>query len=174
MHGGACGCFGEQGVEIAKIFLQFAKLPRIHASRGAFDGESQLRLVMPEFAFEDLTGTGDSVALVVEEALDTKGHFDVAAAIETLACAAFVRLELREFALPESENISGNVTEFSDFADAEVELVRDIGPGGRGRFADWLVLRHARSSGTAFPAGVAYHTAAASIGHSFGKGCNFP
>jgi hypothetical protein len=27
---------------------------------------------------------------------------------------------------------------------------------------------------TAFPAGVAYHSAAASIGHSFGKGCNFP
>ena len=120
MHGGACGCFGEQGVEIAKIFLQFAKLPRIHASGGAFDGESQLRLVMPEFAFEDLTGTGDGVALVVEEALDTKGHFDVAAAIETLACAAFVRLELRELALPETQDVGGDVAELSDFAYTEV------------------------------------------------------
>jgi hypothetical protein len=81
---------------------------------------------MPEFAFEDLTGTGDGVALVVKEALDTEGHFDVAAAIETLASAAFVRLELREFALPEAEHIGGNVAEFSDLADAKVELVRDI------------------------------------------------
>ena len=102
MHGGACGCFGEQGVEIAKIFLQFAKLPRIHASGGAFDGESQLRLVMPEFAFEDLTGTGDGVALVVQEGFDAEGHLDVAAAVEALAGSAFVGVELGKFTLPEA------------------------------------------------------------------------
>ena len=101
---------------------------------------------MFELTFEDLASAGDGVALVVEEALDAQGHFDVAAAVETLAGAAFVRLELWEFALPETEDVGRDVAEFGDLADAEVELVRDVGPGGWGGFADWLVLRHARSS----------------------------
>src|ERR1700733_15842134 len=99
---------------------------------------------MFELTFEDLTGARDGVALVVEEALDSQGHFNVAAAVEALAGAAFVRLELREFALPEAENVGRDVAELGDFADAEVELVRDVGPGGWGGFADWLGARPAR------------------------------
>jgi hypothetical protein len=37
-----------------------------------------------------------------------------------------VWLKLGKFALPEAEDIGGNVAEFSDLADAEVEFVRDI------------------------------------------------
>ena len=99
---------------------------------------------MFELTFEDLAGAGDGVSLVVEKALDSQGHFNVAAAVEALAGAAFVRLELRKLALPEAENVGRDVAEPGDFADAEVELVRDVGPGGWGGFADWLVLRHAR------------------------------
>jgi hypothetical protein len=121
---------------------------------------------MFELTFEDLAGSGDGVALVVEEALDAEGHFDVAATVETLAGAAFVGLELRELALPETEDVGGNVAELGDFADAEVELIRDVRPGRWGGFADWLVLRHARSSEDRLSGGVAYGPAAASIGHS--------
>lgn len=153
--------------------MQFAELAGVDAGGGAFDGKGQLRFAVPEFAFEDLPGAGDGVALVVEETLDAQGHFDVATSIEALAGAAFVRLELRELALPEAKDVGGDVAEFGNLTDAKVELVRDVGPGGWGGFADWLVLRHARSSGTACPAGVAYRSAAASIGHSVGMVCNF-
>ena len=144
MNGGARWRLGEQGVQVAEILVQFLELARIDAGAWAFDGQGQLRLSMFELTFEDLTGARDGVALVVEEALDAQGHFDVAAAVEALAGAAFVRLELRKFALPEAENVGRDVAELGDFADAEVELVRDVGPGGWGGFADWLVLRHAR------------------------------
>ena len=89
-------------------------------------GESELRIFLFQFGFEDLPGAGDGVALVVEEGLDAQGHFDVAAAIEALACAAFVGLKLREFALPEAQDVGWNFAEPGDFADAEVELVRDV------------------------------------------------
>ena len=144
MNGGARWRLGEQGVQVAEILVQFLELARVDTGAWAFDGQGQLRLSMFELTFEDLTGAGDGVALVVEETLDTEGHFDVAAAVETLAGAAFVRFELRKLALPEAEDVGGNVAELGDFADAEVELVRDVGPGGWGGFADWLVLRHAR------------------------------
>jgi hypothetical protein len=131
-------------VEVAELLVQFLELARVGARGGAFDGQGQLGLSMFELTFEDLTGAGDGVSLVIEEALDAQGHFDVAAAVETLSGAPFVRLELRELALPEAEDVGRNVAELGDFTDAEVELVRDVGPGGWGGFADWLVLRYAR------------------------------
>ena len=125
------------------------KLPRIGAGLGGVDGEGELRLTLLELTFEDLSGAGDGVTLVVEKALDPHGHFDVAAAVETLAGAAFMRLELWELALPEAKDVGRNVAELSYFADPEVELVRDVWSRGRGGFADWLMLRHARNSVTA-------------------------
>jgi len=98
-----------------------------------------------EFGFEYLTGTGNGVALVVEKTFDAHGHLDIAAAIEALPGAALVRFELGKLALPETQDVGGHVAEFGNFADAEVELVRDVGPGGVGVFADCLVLRHARA-----------------------------
>ena len=79
------------------------------------------------FGGEDLAGAGDGVALVVEQALDTEGHLDVALAVEALAGAAFVGLELRELCLPETEDVGGHVTQLGYIADAEVELVRNDG-----------------------------------------------
>ena len=80
-----------------------------------------------EFGFggEDLAGAGDGVALVVEQALDAERHLDVALAVETLAGAAFVGLELRELGLPEAQDVGGDVAELGYVPDAEVELVRD-------------------------------------------------
>ena len=144
VHGGSSWRLREQGVKVAEILVQFLQPARIDAGSGSFNGQSELRLSMLELTFKDLTGAGDGVSLAVEKAFDAQGHFDVAAAVETLAGAAFVRFELREFALPEAEDVGGNVAEFGDFADAKVELVRNVGSGGWGGFADWLMLRHAR------------------------------
>jgi hypothetical protein len=126
MDSRACGRFREQCLKIAKVFLKFAKLARIDGLRGVVDGESELGFFVSELCLEDLPGAGDGVALVVEEAFDSQCHLNVAAAIEALAGAAFVGLELRELALPEAKDVGWNVAEPSDFADAEVEFVRDV------------------------------------------------
>jgi len=144
MHDGTAGGLGEHGVEVAKLFLKLAKLAAVGDGCCVVCDEGELRLFVSELGFEDLPGAGDSVALIVEKAFDAEGHLDVAAAIETLAGAAFVRFKLGKLAFPETKDIGRDVAEFGDFADAEVELVRDVGPGGVGVFADWLVLGHAK------------------------------
>ena len=131
-------------MKIAKVFLEFAKLAGIDIRWCVVDGKGELRFFVFLLGFEDLTGAGDGVTLTVEEALDAEGHLDVAAAIETLACAAFMGFELRKLALPETQDIGWDIAELSDFTDAEVELVRDVGSGCGAGLTDWLVLRHAR------------------------------
>ena len=126
MDGSACGGFGEQSVEVAKVFLKFAELACADARGGVVNGEGQLRLFLFQLSFEDLTRAGDGVALAVEKALDAERHLDIAATVETLASAAFVGLELRELALPEAQDVGWDITEPGDFADAEVEFVRDV------------------------------------------------
>lgn len=150
--------FGQQRVKVAKIFLEFAKLFRRCVGCGFVDAEGELGLLVMQLGFEDLAGAGDGVTLFVEERLDAENHFDVAAAVEALTGAAFVRFELREFALPETEDVGWKVAEFGDFADAEVEFVRDFRPGGWGSSADWLVLRHAKAPNAGIPASSQYRT----------------
>ena len=142
-------------MEIAKIFLEFPKLAVIDVWSGVVDSKGELRFFVSQLGLEDLPRARNGVALAVEETLDAKRHFNVAAAVETLSGAAFVGFELRKLTLPEAEDVGGNVAEFGDFTDAEVELVRDVRPGWRGSFADWLMLCHTRNSDTAVPAAVA-------------------
>ena len=170
MDGRTGGRLREESVKIAKVLLEFSKLARVGVRGCVVDGECELGFLVLELGFEDLACAGDCVALVVEEALDSQGHLDVATAIETLAGAAFVRLELGEFALPEAEDVGRNVAESSDFADTEVEFVRDVRPGWGSGFADWLMLRHARDSDTALPAVVAYVRLHVSIGQPIRSG----
>ena len=99
-------------MEVAKLFLELAQLLGVSGRGGAFDGEGELRFFLAELAFDDLAGAGDGVALVVEEGLDVESCLYIAAAIEALAGSAFVGLELGKFALPEPEDVGGNVAEF--------------------------------------------------------------
>src|SRR5690242_9436268 len=128
-------------MEIAQLLLELAQLfGRVGA--GSFGhAKGKLRLFVVKLGLEDRAGSGDGVALVVEKALDAEYHFDVAAAVEALAGAAFMRLEGGKLALPEAENVGRQIAESGHLADAEVKLVRDFGPGGWGRFADRLMLR---------------------------------
>jgi hypothetical protein len=113
-------------VQIAEIFLEFAKLAWVDARWDVVDGESELRLFLLQFGFEDLPCAGNGIALVVEEGFDAKSHFDVATAIKTLASATFMRFELGKLALPEAQDVCRDVAEFGDVANAEIELVRNV------------------------------------------------
>src|SRR6185312_1675733 len=134
---------GDEREQVAEVLLQFAKFFGGRGRSGFVDAEGKLRLFVAKFGFEDLARAGNGVALVVKKRLDTQHHLDVAAAVEALAGAAFVRLKLGKFAFPETKDVCRKIAELGDFADAEVELVRDFCPGWRGSSADWLVLRHA-------------------------------
>ncbi len=138
-------------MEIAKILLEFAELAGVDVWVGVVD-EGELGFFLLQLGLEDLPRAGNGIALVIEEAFDAQSHFNIAAAIETLAGAALVGLELRKLALPEAQDIGWNVAELGDFTDTEVKLVRDVGPGCWGSFADWLMLYHARNSNTTVPA----------------------
>ena len=131
-------------MKIAKIFLEFAKRAGIDVG-GAVVDERELGFFLLQLGLEDLPRAGNGIALVVEEAFDAQSHFNIAAAIETLPGAPFVGFELRKLAFPEPQDIGWNIAELGDFTDAEVKLVRDVGPGCWGSFADWLMLCHART-----------------------------
>ncbi len=109
-----------------------------------FDTERKLGCLLALLRLDDLARAWDGVALLVEQRFDVEDGFDVATAVESLAGASLVWFELGKLALPEAQNIGGDVAEARDLAYAEVEFVRDVGPGGWGVSADWLVLCHAK------------------------------
>ncbi len=139
---GRGGRAGKQRVDLAELFLEKLQMGRCDAVFGAcFAGGGVL--AGAELGLEGLAGAGDGVPLVVEEVFDTEGHFDVASAVQALAGASLVGLELGELAFPETEDVGGNLAEPGDLADAEVKFVRDLAGGGvagaagtSGTFAD--------------------------------------
>src|SRR5258708_32439517 len=128
------------------MFLEFAKLAGVGAWVAVVNGEGELWFFLLQLGLEHLPRAGNGVTLAVEEAFDAQRHLNIATAIETLAGAALVWFELRKLALPETQDVGRNVTESGDFTDAEVQLVRNVRPGWWGRFADWLMLCHARKT----------------------------
>lgn len=98
----------------------------------AADGDEfglRLAAVFLELLRELLARAGNGVALTMDELLDAEREFNIAAAIETLAGAALGGAKLREFFLPETQDISLYAAEARGLADAEVEFVRNDGDG---------------------------------------------
>ena len=120
------GWFGEQVEDVAEILLELADLLGVDGRAGVEHSEGQLGFPVAHLGLDGGTCSGDGVALVVEEGFDAERCFDVASAVEALASAAFVGLELRELTLPETEDVGRDVAELRDVADAKVELVRDV------------------------------------------------
>jgi len=79
----------------------------------------------------------DREAVFVEQSLDPHHRLHIALAVHALAGAAFYGLELREFSFPEPEYVGGQTAQAGDFADPEIELVRNNDFGVAARF-----LRH--------------------------------
>ena len=100
-----------------------------------------------QLGFESLAGARNGVALIVKESLDAEGHFDVATAKEPLTGASFVRPELGKLAFPEAQNVRRDFAKLCDFADAEVEFVRNLARSrGAGALAGWLLRCHMPNS----------------------------
>ena len=83
---------------------------------------------------ESLASAGKRVALGVNQPLDFKDQLDFTAAVEALAGAAFIRLELGELRLPESEHIRFQAADTRNIPNLEIEAI-----GDRGRFRCALV-----------------------------------
>src|ERR1700676_580804 len=67
----------------------------------------------------------DREPIFVKELLDPHHRLHVALAVHALASAALYRFKLGEFSLPKAKNISGKAAQSGDFADAEIEFVRN-------------------------------------------------
>jgi hypothetical protein len=63
----------------------------------------------------------------VDQVLDLQHKLNIFAAVEALAGAAFVGLELGKLRLPKAQDIGFNAADARDIANLEVETVRDCG-----------------------------------------------
>jgi hypothetical protein len=85
--------------------------------------KGRLRLISFHFGSQMLARASNREAFLIEQLFDVQNVFDVLAAIHALSGAAFHRLELGEFCLPESQNVRGQVAKAGNFADAEIKFV---------------------------------------------------
>jgi len=97
-----------------KALQGFADLVEVHLGGGAAR------------AGHDLSGPGDGVALVVQQALDPEEAGEVLLAVQPLARAGPVRLHAK-LGLPVAQHVGVDADELGDLSDAEVELVGDLG-----------------------------------------------
>jgi hypothetical protein len=74
-------------------------------------------------AFKNLPSARESVALGVNQALNFESHFDIAAAVKPVACAAFVGLELWKLSLPKAQNEWLDLADAGHIPDLEIEPV---------------------------------------------------
>src|SRR5450432_1034824 len=72
-----------------------------------------------------LAGPGDGKAFLIEQPLDVQNVFDVFTAIHALPGGALHRLQLRKLRLPKSQNVSRQMAEPGNLADAEIKFVGD-------------------------------------------------
>ena len=118
--------FREHVKYVAEVSLQLANALGVDVEACVENSEGKLRLAVAQLCLDGLACSWDRVSLVVEEAFDAERGFYIAAAVEALSGAAFVGLELGKFALPETEDVGWDVAQAGYFADAKVELVRDL------------------------------------------------
>src|SRR5664279_4522230 len=109
------------------------------------EGQPRLQLRRLRFGLELLAGTCDGEAFFIEQFLDTQHILDVALAVHTLTGAALHRLQLREFGLPEAQHVGWKLTEFGNFSDAEIQLVRDHRVFGDARLSRFFLAIGHRS-----------------------------
>jgi hypothetical protein len=62
----------------------------------------------------------------VYKLFDPEGEFDLAPAIESLSCTAFVGLEGGKLGFPESKNVGFYAANFCDISNPEVEAVWNL------------------------------------------------
>ncbi len=76
---------------------------------------------------ESLPGAGNRVAFAVNQPLDLKCQFHLAAPVKPLTRSALVRLQLRKLRLPESKHIRFYAADARNIADLEIKAIGDDG-----------------------------------------------
>lgn len=129
--------------QVSHLLLELTKLlDRIRRPLNLYL-ERELRGLLLLFRLDRLSRARDRISLVVKQRFDVQDRLHIAAAVQPLAGAPFVGLQLRELTLPEAQNVSWNVAEPGNLSNAEVQLVRNLGPGRSCLASNCLVLRHA-------------------------------
>jgi hypothetical protein len=105
---------------------------------------------------ERLTGSGDGVSLGVDEAFDFEEHFNVTAAVKTLAGSALVGLQLGKLRFPKAEDVSLEVKDARDIANFEVKAVRDGWSGLESAGVKKLSGHRENEEATAIEAGASF------------------
>lgn len=113
------------GLQNVEDLLEFVAEVGYVGSRGGGKREGGLIALRLGFFAKLDPGAGDGEAIFVEKLFDAHYGLDIALAKHALASAALDGFELRKFCLPEAQYVGGQAAEFGDFADSEVELVRN-------------------------------------------------
>src|SRR6266478_4269854 len=88
--------------------------------------------------------TRDGEPVFIKQLLDLHYRLHVALAVHALPGAAFYWLELRKFGLPEAKYVGRQAAQAGNFADAEIELVRNNDIGVVGFLRSFLSEAHVR------------------------------
>jgi len=107
---------GEDGQDFLQTLANLTQIGR----RLSREGKRRLFFVTLAFVAQMLTCPRDGVSLFVKQLLDADHILDVPPAVHALAGAALDGFQLREFRLPETQDIGGKAAESGDFADAEI------------------------------------------------------
>lgn len=112
-------------------------------------GKWQRRLVLLglDLRAELLTSARNREALFIEKSSDAQHGVNIFAAVHSLSGAALHRFELREFRLPEAENIGRQPAKARNFADAEIEFVGNYDLCCPARFGFQLRRTHENAAG---------------------------
>jgi hypothetical protein len=73
-----------------------------------------------------LAGALDGKPPIIQQMLDFQNQPDVFLGIETLTGGGALRTHFLEFSFPKSQDVGGNSRYFADFANAEIEFVRNF------------------------------------------------
>ncbi len=94
---------------------------------GRLRRNSELRIATAAYLFKCLSRARQRVSLRMNEPLDIKSQFHVAAAVKPLSGAAFVGLELRKLGLPETQDVGFHFANTRDIANLEIKAVWYLG-----------------------------------------------
>src|SRR6266852_3692176 len=124
--------------------LQF--MPQVRHAHGMMHRKRQGRLVPLGLGLHAQLHprTRDGEPIFIKQLLDLHYRLHVALAVHALPGAAFYGLELRKFGFPEAKYVGRQAAQAGNFADAEIELVRNDDFGVAGFLRSFLSEAHVR------------------------------
>lgn len=108
-----------------QYFLQAMPDPAKICGRVGRKRQWRLVLCVHDFHPQLLARSGNGEAFVIQQRLDANERLDIFAPIHPLAGAALDRLQLRKLRLPKTQNVGRQLAKSGNFANSEVQLLRN-------------------------------------------------